>query len=117
MAEPHGYYNEEPYYHGDKCPECNYGVVIQCSNGELACNNCGLTFGICLDPNLNLNQMGFGVTIGGRIVPLDQYEPINIFSGQPEGTAGTPAMNLKGTKEGRIAGAVWLEKHSKKKRQ
>lgn len=96
MSQPHGYLYEKPYFELDECPDCKYGVLTL-FEGELCCRSCGLTLSVTKTPLLD----------------LDQYEPVNIFSGQPEGTAGTPAMDLSITEDGRIAGAVWLEKKSR----
>ena len=92
MSQPHGYHDDVPYFKRDTCPDCYNGVLALFSD-ELCCTSCGLTLSVTQTPILN----------------LDQYEPVNMFSGQPEGTAGTPPMDVSITKDGRVAGAVWLE--------
>ena len=113
MLQPYGYYDKEVYYAGDACPECVCGTMMQYCGGELVCSDCGLALKIQINSSPELNREGWGIAKNGRLVNIDQYETVNIFSGQPEGTVGTPAMNLRSTEDGRISATKWLEQHSK----
>jgi len=98
VSHPHGYYEDKPLFQGDRCPACRDGIITM-HGTELCCISCGITLENHPIPILALNQ----------------YEAVNMFSLQPEGTVGTPAMDLSVTDDGRIAGAVWLERNTRNK--
>ena len=113
MLQPYGYYDGEACYAGDPCPECGVGTMVWCYDWELVCPNCGFTLEPRVSGSPGSDWWGWGIAENGRLVDLGQYEAVNVFSGQPEGTVGTPPMNLRSTGGGRVSGAVWLEQRSK----